>query len=160
MTRKKKILVAAVLVGLSGFFIGQRYGLLGKENTDSHIAERKVTIYKSPTCGCCGKYISHLKRNGYDVETVMTNDMDSIKAQYNIPDSMESCHTTIVGNYFVEGHVPLIAIDKLLDKKPNVDGIALPGMPSGSPGMPGPQIEPFNVFTVTDGQPSSWLAIN
>ena len=158
MSHNKKIVIAVIVVGLAGYFLSQQFRIGG--DGEEHITNQKVTVYKSPTCGCCGKYISHLKQNGYEVETIMTDDMDSVKAEHNIPDSMESCHTTIVGDYFVEGHVPLVAIDKLLEGKPNVDGIALPGMPSGSPGMPGPQQEPFNVFTVTDGEPSSWLAIN
>ena len=157
---RNKIIVAVIIVGLFGVVMAQRTGVFVSNSEGISAPDKKVTVFKSPTCGCCGKYINHLEKNGYDVETVMTNDMESIKAEHSIPGSMESCHTMIIDDYFVEGHVPLVAVDKLLEEKPDVDGIALPGMPSGSPGMPGPQTEPFNVFTVTDGQASSWLQIN
>jgi len=109
----------------------------------------KVVVYKSPLCGCCVKYISYLKKSGYDVEVVSTDDMDSIKKKYNIPANMESCHTSIFGDYFVEGHIPLSVVDELLRDKPHVSGIALPDMPAGSPGMPGTKIEPFKIYSLT-----------
>ena len=72
---------------------------------------------------------------------------------------MESCHTAIFGDYFVEGHVPIEAVNKLLEEKPDIDGIALPEMPSGSPGMPGPKLEPFKIYSIKDGQASEFLSL-
>lgn len=106
-------------------------------------APLKAVVYKSPSCGCCGNYVSYLKRQGYDVEVVQTQDMDSIKERYEIPRDMHSCHTTVIGDYAVEGHIPLEAVDKLLAERPDIRGIAMPGMPSGSPGMPGPKLGAF-----------------
>jgi hypothetical protein len=120
----------------------------------------KVTIYKSPTCGCCVGFGAYLQGKGFSVNSVSTNNMNSIKAQYSIPSSMDSCHTAIIEGYFVEGHIPVEAIDKLLSEKPDIDGIALPDMPSGSPGMPGPQTEDYVIYSLKDGQSSVFMVIN
>jgi len=135
MKKKKKYLslFVSVLVFVLGYIvIGASRGA---NNTQiAHAA----TIYKSPTCGCCGNYVTYLKRYGYDVEVVDIEDMDSVKREYNIPQDMESCHTTVTDEgYVVEGHIPVEAMNKLLEEKPVVNGIAMPGMPVGSPGMPG-----------------------
>ncbi len=97
----------------------------------------KITIFKSPSCGCCGVYSQYAQRDGFDVEVKEVTDMAPIKGEYGVPKQLESCHTSIVGDYVIEGHVPTEAIQKLLVEKPDIKGIALPGMPSGSPGMPG-----------------------
>jgi hypothetical protein len=112
----------------------------------------KIVVYKSPSCGCCGAYSDYLKAKGFDVEIVTTNDMSTIKLQYGVPKTMESCHTSVVEGYFVEGHIPVESINKLLSDKPNIKGIALPNMPSGTPGMPGPKTEVWTIYSVnTDG---------
>ena len=85
--------------------------------------------------------------------------MSSIKEKYQIPDNMQSCHTTIIEDYFVEGHVPIEAIRKLLATKPDIDGIALPGMPSGSPGMSGIKTEAFKIYALSDGVVSKFLTL-
>jgi hypothetical protein len=108
--------------------------------------ERKATVYKAPNCGCCNGYIAELKRQGYEVDVKSTQDMGSIKEQYGIEEDKQSCHTTVIGDYFVEGHVPLIAVEKLLSEKPDIDGIGLPGMPIGTPGMPGKKQAPYEVY--------------
>ena len=120
---------------------------------------KKVVIYKSPNCGCCVKHSAYLEGEGFDVEIVIEDDMPSIKDKYNIPADMESCHTAIIGDYFVEGHIPIEAITKLLEEKPDIDGIALPEMPSGSPGMAGPKLEPWNIYQLTDGKSSYFTTI-
>ena len=116
-----------------------------------------VTIYKSPTCGCCVSYGKYLESKGYNVETVTTNDMDSIKEQYNIPRNMQSCHTMIIGDYFVEGHVPLEAVDTLMSEQPDIDGIALPDMPAGSPGMPGVKDEEWEIYSLINGESGEFM---
>jgi len=117
----------------------------------------KATIYKSPTCGCCVKYISYLKKQDFVVETVTTEDMWSIKNQYQIPSDMESCHTTVIGDYFIEGHVPLEAVEKLLQEQPDIDGIALPDMPAGSPGMPGKKQGEWQIYTLKNGEVNQFV---
>jgi len=156
----KKIFVTFGLVALVGtFFVGK--SLLSKKGqvADASVQGEKVTLYKSPTCGCCVSHSGFLKRDGYLVDVEGTTDMDSVKKEYNIPSSMQSCHTSIIGDYFVEGHVPLEVIDKLLAEKPNLDGIALPGMPAGSPGMPGLKTEEFIIYGLKDGQVSEFMRI-
>lgn len=104
-------------------------------------AEREVTIWKSPTCGCCEGWADHMRRSGYKVKSVDVDDIDQIKRAYGIPSAMQSCHTAKVDGYLVEGHVPAEAVDKLLKERPKVRGLASPGMPMGSPGMGGPKEE-------------------
>lgn len=118
-----------------------------------------VTVYKSPTCGCCVNYIAKLRREGVEVEVVEREDMSPIKERYNIPRSMQSCHTTVIGDYFVEGHVPFEAISLLMEQKPDIDGIALPGMPAGSPGMPGIKSAPFDIYGLKDGNTNVFTQI-
>jgi len=110
----------------------------------------KVTVYKSPTCGCCVNYVALLEMEGYEVETIETDNMSNIKQQYGIASEMESCHTAVFGDYVVEGHVPLELVAKLLKEKPDIRGIALPDMPAGSPGMPGQKRGPFQVYALSD----------
>ncbi len=123
------------------------------------VAGDKITVFKSASCGCCEGYISELKKNGFSVETVISTDLTAIKVAHNIPSSMQSCHTAIIGDYFIEGHVPIEAVRKLLAEKPDVDGIILPRMPSGSPGMPGEKTAPFEVYTLKDGVTSEYITI-
>ena len=95
-----------------------------------------MKTYRDPGCGCCHKWVDHAKAAGYPVSVIATREMQKVKATLNIPDDLTSCHTTTVAGYVVEGHVPLAAVDKLISTKPaGVVGIAVPGMPAGSPGM-------------------------
>lgn len=118
-----------------------------------------VTIYKSPNCGCCVKHSAYLKKNGFKVDIEMVDDMEAIKRKFGIPNDMQSCHTTVMGDYFIEGHVPIEAFNKLMEEKPDIDGIALPEMPSGSPGMPGPKLEPFEIFEIKDGKAQTFITL-
>ena len=127
--------------------------------SDNNVGGKIATIYKSPTCGCCVGFTGILKREGYTVNIESTEDMSVIKEKYGIPREMESCHTTIIDGYVIEGHVPMEILDKLLSEKPAIDGIALPNMPSGSPGMPGPKRAPFTIYQITDGVYSEYLTI-
>ncbi len=115
-------------------------------------------VYKSLTCGCCEGFISELK-NDFDVDIRVMDDISSIKERYNIPLEMQSCHTAIIEDYFIEGHVPMEAIDKLLETMPDVEGIILPGMPAGAPGMSGTKKEPFVIYSLKDGVISEFLEI-
>ncbi|MCU7876493.1 MAG: DUF411 domain-containing protein [Candidatus Thiodiazotropha sp. (ex Lucinoma borealis)] len=106
-----------------------------------------VVVYKSPTCGCCKKWIGHLKDNGYTVEVHNQRNMGPVKAELGVPRHLQSCHTAKVGGYVVEGHVPADVIIRLLKEKPQIKGLAVPGMPMGSPGMEGPRNDAYDILT-------------
>lgn len=119
---------------------------------------RDATVYRSPLCSCCHEYEAYLRAAGWTVATVDVDDTAAFKAGRGIPEAAWSCHTVIVEGYTVEGHVPLVAIERLLAERPAIDGIALPGMPAGSPGMPGVQEAPFVVLAIEDGSTSEFGA--
>ena len=151
---KKIILLIIGLVFLGGVFYV--WSSIAKNNT-ANISnglgkDNKITVFKSLTCGCCGGYVDYLKKEGLDVKVENTNDMLSIKEKYQIPSEVESCHTSSIGGYFVEGHVPIEVIKKLLTEKPALDGIALPGMPMGSPGMGGNKMGEFKIYGISKGE--------
>ncbi|MDN3519069.1 DUF411 domain-containing protein [Aquisalimonas lutea] len=112
-----------------------------------------ATLYKNPNCGCCEEYTRHLEANGFDVEMVVTTDLGEIKERYNIPKQLLACHTTIIGNRVFEGHVPAEDIKRFMEHEPMVRGLAIPGMPVGTPGMPGRQRGPIEVFYLKDSDP-------
>jgi hypothetical protein len=119
----------------------------GQEPDASVLAGLEATIYKSPTCVCCTGYAEFLRKHGIKVEAVDTNDLTQIKAEYGVPLETQSCHTVVIGDYVIEGHVPLGALVKLFTEKPDIAGIGLPGMPIGTPGMEGPKTESYTVFS-------------
>lgn len=112
-------------------------------------AKPTMTVYKSPTCGCCSKWIQHMRDEGFEVKSTDVPDVNPIKKQNGVPSDGWSCHTALVSGYVLEGHVPASAVKKLLTEKPKVVGLAVPGMPVGSPGMevPSGQVEPYNVVS-------------
>jgi hypothetical protein len=112
----------------------------------------EVEMYKSPTCECCGEYAKYLHAKGFKVKVQEVSDPTVIKRQVGVPEQMWACHTLIVGRYYVEGHVPVEGIQKLLKEQPNIDGIALPGMPEGSPGMSGVKRGPFIIYSISKGE--------
>lgn len=115
-------------------------------------AER-VTIYKTPQCGCCEDYATYLRRNGFSVTVKVAPDLTAMSRKEGITEDFQGCHLAYFGNYVVSGHVPLSAVNKLLAERPAIKGIALAGMPAGSPGMSGPKIAPFEVYTVGEAKP-------
>jgi hypothetical protein len=106
-----------------------------------------IKVYKDPNCGCCNNWVDHLRQNGFVVETMDMPDLSLLKQRYMIGEQMQSCHTAVVGDYAIEGHVPADLILKLLKEKPAVAGLAVPGMPQGSPGMEGAIKERYDVLT-------------
>lgn len=137
------ILLVAVVV----FFVFSGNSASGFEAVESF--EGDINVYKSSNCGCCGIYANYFQRKGNsDAGTINLENLDTFKKKYGVPPALESCHTTIVGDYFVEGHIPLEAVEKLLQEKPDIKGIAMPGMPEGSPGMPGAKRGDFVVYAV------------
>lgn len=110
----------------------------------------QLTIYKSPYCGCCGAWVEHVRANGFDPVVRDMEDVTPIAAKAGVPDEARSCHTALIDGYFVEGHVPASDIRKLLRERPNARGIAVPGMPIGSPGMEqGGQRDPYDTLLIT-----------
>src|SRR6516162_3244164 len=113
----------------------------------------RTTLYKNPQCSCCEGYASYLRNNGFEVEVKPTNDLAEISRKAGVPEKLQGCHTMFVGDYVVDGHVPVNVIRKLLLERPAIAGITLPGMPMGSPGMVGQKTQPFVVYAVTkDGK--------
>ena len=113
---------------------------------------KTATLYKNPQCTCEG-YADYLRENGFEVTVKPTHDLPLIKRQYGVPSELEGCHTTLVGGYVVEGHVPVNTLLRLLTEKPNIKGISLPGMPAGSPGMFGEKTAPFTIYEISEGEP-------
>jgi hypothetical protein len=108
-----------------------------------------VSVFKTPTCGCCSKWVDHMKANGFDVRVQDVDDIGALKEKLGVAPEISSCHTSQVGGYVVEGHVPAAAVQRLLKEKPKVAGLTVPGMPAGSPGMevPGGHKEPYAILT-------------
>lgn len=116
-----------------------------------------VEVYKSPFCGCCGKWVEHMKANGFDVVVHDMNDVTPHKQRLGVPLGMGSCHTSETGGYLVEGHVPADDIKRLLAQKPKAKGLVAPGMPQSAPGMDLPGKQPYEVLLVRrDGSTSSF----
>jgi hypothetical protein len=109
-----------------------------------------VTVYKTPTCGCCTKWVDHILESGFRARVHDLPDLGRIKAQHGVPRALSSCHTSLVGGYVVEGHVPADVIRQLLAERPQGVGIAVPGMPLGSPGMEAPRTERYDVLLFDD----------
>jgi len=119
-------------------------------------ATRVIDVYKSPTCDCCHEWEAYLRRHGYTVNSIPTDDLAMVKNDRRVPREAWSCHTATIGAYVVEGHVPIEAIEDLLARRPAIDGIALPGMPPGSPGMPGTKEAPFEILALHDGDAATF----
>lgn len=152
----KTLLVIALLIGGLAFLATKA----NQASTDGPLKGKTAVVYRSASCGCCANYITYLRRAGAQVEEKVTENMPSIKKQFGVPTELTSCHTTRIENYTVEGHVPAEAMQKLLAEKPDIAGIALPLMPSGSPGMPGAKYGTFDIseFTST-GSSSPYISL-
>ena len=113
----------------------------------NRIAKPSITVYKSSTCGCCMNWVDHMKGNGFNVTATDVPDIEVPKRAHGVPQSLESCHTGVIGGYVVEGHVPADVVQRMLREKPPIAGIAVPGMPIGSPGMEfGDQKSSYNII--------------
>ena len=131
-----------------------------KKNALANINNKQIVeVFKTPSCGCCYGYVLFLEEEKFEVKKTDMRSLHTIKQKYNIPVEMQSCHTTIMGKYFIEGHVPFEAVEKLLKEQPDIDGIALPGMPIGTPGMPGDKDEPYVIYQLKDGKSSVFMTI-
>ena len=108
-----------------------------------------ITVYKSPTCGCCVKWVDHLEAGGLAVEAIDVENLAWIKKENGVPARLHSCHTALVDGYVIEGHVPVEDILRLLEERPDIAGLAVPRMPIGSPGMEGPNPVRYEVLAFT-----------
>lgn len=125
------------LPGIRRFLTGLTlFALLG--SAPALAADPEMTVFMDPNCGCCGKWVDHMRDNGFSVETILTGQMYQIKQEMGVPRSLGSCHTAWVDGYLVEGHVPASDVLRMLEEQPPIRGISAPGMPLGSPGMEGP----------------------
>jgi hypothetical protein len=152
---KKNLLIVTVLaVAIAGAVFWKSKYLTGQTapapTESAEKARLTMTIFKSPSCACCDGYISYLKRKGVEVKTVITDDIIAVKEKNHVPQKLQACHTGVWSNYTVEGHVPFEAIQKLSREKPKIKGIALPGMPAGSPGMGGVKKQGLVIFSFSE----------
>ena len=108
-----------------------------------------ITVYATPTCGCCKGWMEHMREHGFTVETVYQNDLSAIRREHGVPSQVTSCHMGVVNGYVVEGHVPADVVSRMLAERPNFTGIGVPGMPAGSPGMemPNGMTQPYEVYS-------------
>jgi hypothetical protein len=120
-------------------------------------AAPKLVVHRDPSCGCCGAWTEHLRAAGFSVEIINESDMSGVKARLGVPQQLASCHTAEVDGYVVEGHVPVASIQRLLSERPKMLGLAVPGMPAGSPGMEGPDaMDQYEVFLFDAGGSRSY----
>ena len=111
-----------------------------------------LEVFRSATCGCCHKWVEHVEAAGFKVTETIVEDINAVKAERGVPQALASCHTTIADGYIIEGHIPAEDVARLLTEKSDVAGIAVPGMPIGSPGMEvGNEVEPYAVLSFGDG---------
>lgn len=108
-------------------------------------AKPAMVVYKSPSCGCCGKWVEHIEANGFAVEVRDLENMAPIKQRYKVTSALQSCHTAVIEGYVIEGHVPASDVKRLLAEKPKVVGLTIPGMPQSAPGM---DLTPFVAYEV------------
>lgn len=119
-----------------------------------------VTLYKNPDCDCCEGYANYLRRHGFTVTVEPTNDLAEISRKAGVPPDLEGCHTAFIGDYVVDGHVPIEGINKLLIERPPIKGITLPAMPAGSPGMYGEKTGPFTIYAIDkDGKSAVFMTL-
>ena len=160
MKLKKNLLKITVPIVLTFSFFYILNFVTDKKDTLANINNKQIVeVFKTPSCGCCYGYVLFLEEEKFEVKQTDMRSLHTIKQKYNIPVEMQSCHTTIMGKYFIEGHVPFEAVNKLLKEQPDIDGIALPGMPIGTPGMPGDKDEPYVIYQLKDGKSSVFMTI-
>jgi len=134
-------------LGIGFLALAMSTGAAAPSSMHAFSKEPVITVYRDPNCGCCSKWIEHLIKHGFRVDDKKTAEMPEIKRGLGIPDDLESCHTGVVNGYLIEGHVPAADIKRLLKEKPRVAGLAVPGMPMGSPGMEGPRTDRYEVVS-------------
>lgn len=154
MVNKRNIILALLIASV---LIIASCGANGASSLSKGVV---ATIYKGSGCGCCSIYTQYFKGQGFETNVIDLPDINSIKTKYKIPYNMQSCHTTEIAGYFVEGHIPVEAVNKLIEEKPDIMGIAMPGMPTGSPGMPGKKVGDFVIYGINrDGSSYEFMRL-
>ena len=155
---RRRVLLSAVGVAGGAALIGGATGIFSPNAAP--VANRDdVTLYKNPECQCCEGYADYLRHNGFVVKVIPTNDLTIMGEKYGIPDSLQPCHLSLMAGYVVGGHIPMEVIDRLLSEKPQVTGISLPGMPPGTPGMPGEKPGPLTIYEIGQHPPKRYATI-
>lgn len=147
----RRTLLAGATLALTGFAAGP---LLASATAET------VTLYKDPNCGCCQNYADYLRKNGFEVKVVPTNNLGEITAKAGIPADFAGCHTFKIGHYAFGGHIPIAILTRFLNERPQLIGLTVPGMPAGSPGMGGKKTEPLKVYAVAKGQAPTIYAVD
>jgi hypothetical protein len=149
MVREEGFLVTQNVVARVGAgFLGMM--VLAGVAVTAQSKPQTILVYKTPTCGCCTKWVEHLQAAGFKVETQHRDDLTPIRQAQKVPPTATSCHTALVGPYVVEGHVPAADVKRMLAEQPKIKGIAVPGMPIGSPGMEGPAPQKYDTLAFTE----------
>ncbi len=143
----KNRFVRTFALGVSVVALALTTGAAPASSIDAAAKKPTITVYKDPGCGCCKSWIEHLIKHGYRVDAKDTPQMTEIKRSLGVPNGLSACHTAVVNGYLIEGHVPAADIARLLKEKPKVAGLAVPGMPTGSPGMEGPRKQHYQVLS-------------
>ena len=141
MKNQLRIILSVITVFAVSLYFGFSFA-------SQEVKAEEIMVYKSPTCGCCKKWVKHLRNKGFEVKTKDYRDMKPIKKTLGVKQQFQSCHTAKVGKYFIEGHVSASDIKKLLKEKPDIKGLTVPGMPMGSPGMEGHRKDKYNVLAI------------
>lgn len=145
MTATKTVSAKSAAAAVLAAFLAWTPGARADETPD-------MTVFKSPWCGCCGAWVDHVRAAGFPVTVRLMEDLDRVKAMAGVPANAQSCHTALIDGYVVEGHVPADVIGRFLAAAPDARGIAVPGMPTGSPGMEGPNPVPYTVYSFAAGE--------
>jgi hypothetical protein len=149
MQRTTVLAFGVALMALLGLFYAGSVRIQTDVAAQQKAAGPLVEVFKTPTCGCCSQWVEHMRTNGFTVRTNDLADLTDIKKSRGVPDQVQSCHTAVVNGYVVEGHVPAADVHRMLKEKPAIAGIAVGGMPIGSPGMESPHVkaQPYNVMS-------------
>jgi hypothetical protein len=140
----RRVLLASAAFGAAAIILDG--SLVGRAAIAAGSAKPPIALFKNPGCGCCEEYAAYLRQHGFTITVRETDKLADMSTKAGIPAELEGCHIAFFGGYVVSGHVPIEAIDKLLAERPQFKGLALPGMPLGSPGMSGAKQEPFKVY--------------
>ncbi|MFQ5690795.1 MAG: DUF411 domain-containing protein [Gemmatimonadota bacterium] len=147
---RKPAVTLVVLAAVAGVVVATRSGSPSPE-----VASANVKVYKTVGCGCCSGWVEHMRDKGFTVEAKDVSAITQIKRRLGVPPTLESCHTAVVGDYVIEGHVPADVIERLLKEHPNIAGLAVPGMPVGTPGMEGGRKDHYKIIAFdADGNQS------
>ena len=144
MMHRNKLIAAGLL--LAGVLVVLVVAAPQDRAARAEVADGQVVVYKTATCGCCSKWVDHMRDAGFEVRAENVRDMTEVKRREGVPLDLASCHTTLIGDYVFEGHIPPRVIKDFLAEEPELAGLAVPGMPIGSPGMEGPNPVAYDVI--------------